>query len=105
MYGTLRLRVHFGFEGLFSIYRLNHGCYAGNRGMKMMSAAACHSFDPAAQQQQNILARLGPPEFWLTTGRFRFVPLSYLSQGCVDSDSGLAELLYLRSLISDEADD
>jgi hypothetical protein len=71
----------------------------------MQTVEFCNSFDSAAQPQHNPLAHLGPPDLWLATGRFRFVPLSYLTMCSVDSDSGLAELLYLRSLISDEPDD
>ena len=53
----------------------------------------------------HLIARLGPPEIWQIEGRFRFVPLSYLAACDLDSDSGVAHLLYLRSLISDESEE
>lgn len=57
------------------------------------------------EQERDPIAHLGPPETWEIMGRFRFVPLSYLTACDLDSDSGVAHLLYLRSLISDEAED
>jgi hypothetical protein len=57
------------------------------------------------EQQRDPIAHLGPPETWQTMGRYRFVPLSYLAACDLDSDSGVAHLLYLRSLISDESED
>ena len=64
----------------------------------------------APEQERDLIARdvitqLGPPEIWQIVGRFRFVPLSYLAACDLDSDSGVAHLLYLRSLISDESED
>jgi hypothetical protein len=59
----------------------------------------------APEQKRDPIAHLGPPEIWGTVGRFRFVPSSYLEACDLDSDSGVAHLLYLRSLISDEIEE
>jgi hypothetical protein len=58
-----------------------------------------------SEQQRDLIAHLGPPEIWQTSGRFRFVPSSYLTVCDLDSDTGAAHLLYLRSLISDESEE
>ena len=63
-----------------------------------------YSISVSPDQERDPIAHLGPPENWQTMERFRFVPLSYLAACDLDSDSGAAHLLYLRSLISDESE-
>jgi hypothetical protein len=65
---------------------------------------ACLPF-VSSDQERDPIASLGPPELWQTIARYRFVPLSYLAACDLDSDAGVAQLLYLRSLISDESED
>jgi hypothetical protein len=70
-----------------------------------LGTAMAFSPDLTHGQERDLIAHLGPPETWQTTGRFRFVPPSYLAACDLDSDSGAAHLLYLRSLISDESEE
>ncbi len=79
------------------------------QGNTYMSAAAfsrapAYSPELAPEPEHDPIAHLGPPETWETIGRFRFIPSSYLVACDLDSDSGAAHLLYLRSLISDESE-
>ena len=75
-----------------------------------MTPATTHNSMPVhsdviARADCDPIAHFGPPEDWANVGRFRFVPLSYLSACDLKTDSGLAHLLFLRSLVSEEAED
>jgi hypothetical protein len=70
-----------------------------------LQSAMVYSSGLALGPEVDPIAHLGPPDVWLTTGRYRYVPPSYLASCDLNSDAGAAHLLYLRSLISDESEE
>jgi hypothetical protein len=72
--------------------------------MGYTSAATAMAYSPSARMDPDVdpISHLVPRDSWETVIRFRFLPLSYLTNCNVEWDPGIDRLLYVQSFIDEE---